>query len=206
MNERNGSEGHLVYSRRAASQEAHPVLFWFLAFLDAFVFFAALYYAALPLFNPDVISFHAQAVAFALAGSALVAGGVLVWRIWQHDVLQWTEREYAPPVAAQAAADYRDDERRELRIRTARGVAVVVQPRPGAFAGWLGDVLNPDNKVTFSQNEAKRREWEDWMYVNLVAQLKGVGWIHAERRLNGAPDVDVVFKDEMREWLKTPLL
>lgn len=208
MNENEGLEGHLIYSRRAGSREAaHPVLFWFLAFVDAFVLFAALYYAVLPVSHPEAIGFHAQAIAVALVGAALAGGAMLWWRIRQHDALQWTEREYAPPAAVAAAPPpFAEDGRRELRIKTVRGVAVVVQPRAGAFAAWLREVLNPDNKVTFSQNEAKRREWEDWMYVNLVAQLKGVGWLHGERRLNGAPDVDAAYRDEMREWLKTPLL
>lgn len=104
------------------------------------------------------------------------------------------------------AADFPVDERRELEIKTVRGRAVIVQPRPGAFASWLKDVLNPDNRVTFSSNEAKRREWEPWMYTNLVAQLKGIGWLHPERRLNGAPDVDAAQLAEMKEWLQTPLL
>lgn len=201
-----GLQGHLIYSRRAASREAHPVLFWFLAFMDAFVLFAAVYYAVLPVMQPYAITFHQQALAFALVGAALAGGGVLVWRIVQHDSLMWSEREYAPPLPSPEPPLFAEDDRREVRIKTIRGVGVIVQPRPGAFAAWLREVLNPDNKVTFSRNEAKRREWEDWMYINLVAQLKGVGWLHSERLLNGAPDLDVQYRDEMGEWLKTPLL
>lgn len=198
--------GRLVYSRRSATREAHPVLFWFLMFVDAFVLFAAAYYAVLPLQQPQAISYHQQALAVALVGAALAGGVVLIWRIRQHDAMQWVEREYAPPPEPAAPEPYSGNEQRELQIKTVRGTAVIVQPRPGAFAKWLAEVINPDNKITFSRNEAKRREWEDWQYINLVAQLKGVGWLHRDRLLNGAPDVDVQYRDEMREWLKTPLL
>lgn len=95
---------------------------------------------------------------------------------------------------------------REVTIKTTRGTAVIVQPRPAAFASWLRDVLNPDTKTMFSKNEAKRREWEDWQYINLVAQLKGIEWLHTQRTFNGAPDLDGQNVEEMRVWLTTPLL
>jgi hypothetical protein len=196
----------VTYSKRATSREAHPVLFWFMAFVDAFILFLAIYYAILPLKRPYVITFHQQALAVAMAGAALAGGAVLVWRIAQHDRLAWTETEYAPPAPAPQAAAYGADERRELKVRTVRGQAVIVQPRAGAFVTWLVDTINPDNRVSFSQNEAKRREWEDWQYINLVAQLKGIGWLHSDRRINGAPDIDGQYLDEIKEWLKTPLL
>lgn len=198
--------GPMVYSRRSRSGEAHPVLFWFLMFLDAFILFAAIYYATLPMQHPDVISFHQQAVAVALVGAATAGGLVLIWRIREHDALQWVEKEYAAPAPPPMAEAFAAADKRELRIKTVRGEATIVQPRPGAFASWLAEVVNPDNRTSFSQNEAKRREWEGWMYTNLVAQLKQIGWLHPDRLINGAPDIDVQFREEIKQWLKTPLL
>lgn len=207
-NEPERLEGNLIYTRRAAGDKAHPVLFWFLAFVDAFILFAALYFAVLPMSQPYAITNSQQAVAVAAAGASFFGGIILIWRMKQHDAMQWSEREYAPPATPEVAPvpDFDANERRELSIRTTRGNAVIVQPRPGAFASWLKDVLNPDTKITFSKNEAKRRDWEDWQYINLVAQLKGIGWLHETRLMNGAPDINTENTTEIREWQKTPLL
>jgi hypothetical protein len=205
MNE-NNEPNKITYSRSASNKEAHPVLFWFLAFVDAFVMFLAAYYAVLPLKRPYVITFHQQALAVAMLGASVAGMAVLVWRIAQHDKLAWVEKKYGPPAPAPQAAAFPASDKRELEVRTVRGKATIVQPRAGAFAKWVVDTINPDNRISFSQNEAKRREWEDWQYINLVAQLKQIGWLHADRRINGAPDIDTQYLDEIKEWLKTPLL
>ena len=187
-------------SRPATQDGARPVLFWFLFFLTALIFGIALAYATDPMTTR-----HWRNVSIAFSVAGFVALLVLIYRMIVHDGLQRVIVEYYEPDEALAAPAFEPD-KKELQIKTTRGTVVIVQPRPGAFAAWLRDVTNPDNKTQFSGNEAKRREWEDWQYINLVAQLKGIGWLHAERRFNGAPDIDSAHLNEMREWLKTPLL
>jgi hypothetical protein len=191
----------LTYVKRAKTENgARPGFFWLLFVVSGLLFGLSVAYAwdaATPR--------HVRN--FSIAGVVATAVGlvVLYQRMRVHDSLQWTEVEYERPQPAQAA-DYAPDEKRELTIRTNRGTATVVQPRPGAFAAWLRDATNPDNRISFSRNEGKRRDWAEWQYINLVAQLKSIGWLHPERLLNGAPDIDIAYLNEMREWLQTPIM
>jgi hypothetical protein len=152
-----------------------------------------------------VISFAAGLAWMALGGVVSLGLRVRAWEAFKLEQFELahahlnTKPEPAQPVTKPQTS-------REVTIKTIRGTAVIVQPRAGAFASWLRDVLNPDTKTMFSKNEAKRREWEDWQYINLVAQLKDIGWLHEQRTFNGSPDLDGQSVEEMRTWLNTPLL
>lgn len=192
----------LTYIRKPRSADgARPVMFWFLFLVTGLAFGLSVAYTM----DPQTARGWRN-LSFAAVIATALALVVLAYRMKRHDELQWSEMEYSQPAAPVAPPAPAVPDKREVNIRTARGRMVIVQPRPGAFAAWLADVINPDTKTTFSKNEAKRREWEDWQYINLCAQMKDGGWLHQNRLLNGAPDVDSVYLNEMREWLKTPLL
>ncbi len=151
----------------------------------------------------------AFAAGLAWAGfGGVVSLGIRV-RAWEAFKLEQFELAHAhlnQPKPETKTQDTMPENSREITIKTIRGTAVIVQPRASAFTSWLRDVLNPDTKTQFSKNEAKRREWEDWQYINLVAQLRGIEWLHEQRTFNGAPDLEGRHIEEMRTWLNNPLL
>lgn len=201
MAERQLAERQLIYERKAKSSSgARPGFFWALFLLTGLLFGVSVAYA-----TDSQTARHWRNLSIAGTLATSVGLVVLYHRMRTHDALQWYEVEYAPVAPPAGPAAFPDD-KREIAIRTVRGEATLIQPRPGAFSNWLKDVINPDTRITFSRNEAKRREWADWQYINLVAQLKSIGWLHPARLLNGAPDIDATYLNEMKEWLNTPVM
>lgn len=191
----------LIYSKRPRTGDARPVLFWALFLFTGLLFGLSVAYA-----NDYQTTRHWRNLTIATTLATTVALVVLAYRMKRHDELQWEEKEYALPEPPPLLVSPSGPDKNRIEITTVRGKAVLIQPRAGAFAYWLRDVVNPDSKTAFSKNEAKRREWEEWQYISLIAQLRMIGWIHPDRLSNGAPDIDREYQHEMKAWLDTPLL
>jgi hypothetical protein len=82
------------------------------------------------------------------------------------------------------------------------GVAMVWEPRPGAFRAWLRAVLQDgDRRVHFSQNQAADRDWPVDRYQQLVMELRRVGLLHHAETHNGTPKTTERGRELAREWL-----
>ncbi|MDE8535478.1 hypothetical protein PZC41_14315 [Staphylococcus aureus] len=79
--------------------------------------------------------------------------------------------------------------------------ARIPQPEPGAFPRWLREVLEPSNRVQFSQNEARRRGYTESDFIMLQSELKRVGWLQANPDRNGVHRMTSDGERRAREWL-----
>lgn len=145
------------------------------------------------------------------AGSA-VAAAVIIWRtyvVFDRPVAHFRETWW------QQALFMSEDERVELD----RNLVVIPgqegsqvrfwQPRPGAFAGWMTQVLADRrsdlpyrDKVTLSQNTARRNGWPRDAYRSMIFSLDLAGWIRRDGQYLDLTDAGASY---IESWLTREL-
>ncbi len=133
------------------------------------------------------------------AGAGLVYGLLRRADLYDELMIELKEgEEVEQPVAPQVT---RPKDWVKMNLNNGRGVATIYQPKAGAFARWLREVLE-DGKVAFSKRQAMARGFSDKQYDTTISQLKAVGLLHATETSNGTPVVTEHGKVCAYEWLK----
>ena len=141
--------------------------------------------------------------------SGLVAGGIgAAWALWDRadrfdDIyIESLHPEPLPEIKPMPETEPKREHSILLNLGNGHEAMKIWQPRPASFSSWLSQVVADNNKVQFSENQAKIRDWPIERYHVLIAQLRQIGLLHNQDMRNNAPVLTEQGKHYAREWLK----
>jgi hypothetical protein len=136
----------------------------------------------------------------------LFFGVGFAWALWER-ANQFDEMflESLEPMPETAVEPLPEKPKRDctvlLDLKNGLSPVTIWQPRPAAFVSWARNVLSNSNKVQFSENQAKMRQWPLDRYHVMIAQLKQIGLLHSHDVHNNAPVMTDEGKVKLKEWL-----
>lgn len=91
----------------------------------------------------------------------------------------------------------------ETLVNAPGGSFTVLSPTPGDYVNWLAAVLdNP--RVEFSNNERRRRGWQETHFWRMIGDMKRVGWLFNRPDARGCYTMTDTGKAQARAWLSPP--